>query len=225
MKLSDLRPASQYALDGRYNCLIYGAPGAGKTPLLATAPRPVFCAVERGMLSLRGSEVPTWEARTPSTLHEFADWAAGSSEAKNFDTFCIDSISEVALIMLDNAPKNNSDLRAAYGFMSDQTMKFFSKILDIKEKNIVFSAKQVVDEEGEAVRKKPSFPGQLLKTAIPHEVDCILHLGLATIPGVRDQVKALRSRESSHVMARDRSGRLQDFEPPNLTELFIKLRA
>jgi hypothetical protein len=225
MKASDLRPAGQFALDGRYNCLIYGAPGAGKTPLMATASTPVLCAVERGMLSMRGSNMPTWEARTIKTLHEFADWASSSAEAKNFETFCVDSISEVASIMLEAAPKSNSDLRAAYGFMSEQTMKFFSKLLDIKERNVVFAAKQVVDEEGESVRKKPSFPGQLLKTAIPHEVDCILYLGLAAIPGQPGPRKALRSKETPHILARDRSGRLAEFEQPDLAGLFNKLRA
>mgnify|MGYP001589050309 CR=1 FL=1 len=74
MQLNQLRPASQLAQRFGVKALAYGGPGTGKTPMINTAPRPVLCVVEPGMLSMRTSNVPAWEAYDCGKIDEFFKW-------------------------------------------------------------------------------------------------------------------------------------------------------
>lgn len=100
MQMSQLKPASQLARRYGVKSVVFGSPGSGKTPLINTAPRPVLLVTEPGMLSMRGSNVPAWEAYSPALITEFFEWFMKSREAANFDTLGIDSISNIAEIIL-----------------------------------------------------------------------------------------------------------------------------
>ena len=77
MQMKDLRPVSQLAQRFGAKCIAYGPPGAGKTPLIQTAPRPVLCAVEPGMLSMRNAHnVPAFEAHTAEKIDDFFKWVS-----------------------------------------------------------------------------------------------------------------------------------------------------
>ena len=47
-----------YGRDAGVKVLVYGAPGAGKTRLCATAPKPFILSAESGLLSLRKEKLP-----------------------------------------------------------------------------------------------------------------------------------------------------------------------
>lgn len=201
---------------------MYGGPGSGKTPLFNTAPRPVLCAVEPGLLSMRNSNIPTWEAYTRPKIDEFCKWLFESSEARNFDSVGFDSISQVAEIILTDEldPKKNKDGRAAYGKMSIAVMSIVNALYYLPQKHIYLIAKQGI-EEGTG-KKKPYFPGQDLNVKVPHMYDEILHLGLNTVPGQMNPVRSIRTMENFEITARDRSGMLAELEPPDLSALFAK---
>ena len=105
MQQSDLRPAKEFAQNFGVKALIYGPAGTGKTPLINTAPRPLLLACEPGLLSMRGSNVPTYPAYTAAKIDEFFKWFFGSTEVKNFDTIAVDSVSQMADIYLQEASK------------------------------------------------------------------------------------------------------------------------
>lgn len=222
MNVNQLQPASKLAQRFGVKCVLFGGPGSGKTPLLNSAPRPVLCVTEPGLLSMRNSSIPTWEAYTRDKILEFCDWLFRSPEAKNFDTVAFDSVSQIAeLILTDELnPKKNKDGRAAYGKMSIAVMEIANALYYLPNKHICLIAKQGT-EDGTGL-KKPFFPGQDLNVKIPHLYDEILHLGLNTVPGVNGPIKAIRTLQNFEVMARDRSGRLAELEPPDLTLLFNK---
>jgi len=222
MNLKSLKPASQ--LSGRFGvkALVYGPPGCGKTPVFNTAPRPVLMVVEPGMLSMRNSNVPSFEAYTYAAINEFCTWLFASAETKNFDTVGIDSISQLAEIILTHKLGINKDPRKAYGEMSREVMAIVNALYYMPQKHVYLIGKQTIIDEGGAMKRKPYFPGQDLNVKIPHMYDEILHMGLATIPGVAGQQMAFRTRESFDIMARDRSGMLNEYEQPDLTALFTK---
>ena len=85
ISLQDFKPAREFARSYGVKALIYGAAGTGKTPILNTAPRPVLLACETGLLSMRNSNIPTFQALGVSKIKEFFDWLEKSSEAKNLD--------------------------------------------------------------------------------------------------------------------------------------------
>jgi len=224
MKAKDLVPASSLAANMGVKAVIYGGPGMGKTPLLATAPNPVCMITEPGTLSLRGMDkLPCWEAFDVKRIEEFFDWLFKDNEAKKFDTICIDSVSQMAEIYLKDAKKSNKHGLKAYGDMAENVMKWLEPLYFMQgSQNVVLLSKQMIVESNGTAAKKPYFPGKELNVSVPHLFDLIMHLDIANVPGV-GQTKALRCQNSFDVVARDRSGSLNEFEPPDLTAIFNKI--
>lgn len=235
MQMSQLKPASQLARRYGVKSIVFGAPGCGKTPLINSAPRPVLLATEPGLLSMRGSNVPVWEAYTAPLIAEFFEWFFKSKEATNFDTLGIDSISNVAeIILADELVKQKHGMKA-YGNMSERVMKIANDLYYFPQKHIVMIAKQGTAENGRQtilqggeviyepiMQKRPFFPGKDLNVKIPHLFDNVLHLAEASIPGQPKPVSALRTKEIPEVFARNRLGNLNELEPPDLNGLFAK---
>jgi len=219
MNLADLRPASEFARAYGCKTVCYGPPGSAKTPLVNTAPKPIMLACEPGLLSMRGSNVPTYTAFDTKRIDEFFDWLTSSAEVKNFDTVCVDSISEMASIYLLDALKKNSHGMKAYGVMAENVEKQLRRLYFLPNKHTYLIAKQEIITETNY--KRPYMPGKYLPVSLPHMFDFILHLGVQNVPGM-GQVKAFRCVESFDVMARNRTGNLNEFEPPHLEQLFTK---
>lgn len=221
MKASDLKPARDFAVNFGVKSVVYGGPGAGKTPIINTCPRPVLLACEPGLLSMRNSNVPTWQAFTPEAVDEFFLWFFQSNEVKNFDTLAIDSTSEMADIYLQQAERSNKHGLAAYGEMARKVLKHLIPVYYTRYKHTYLIAKQEIISDGGFTIKRPYYPGKQLPTELPHKFDQILHLDIQNVPGV-GQVKAFRCRQSIDVTARDRTGNLAEFEPPDFTALVGK---
>lgn len=223
MNINQLKPASQLAQRFGVKCVVYGGPGAGKTPVVKTAPRPVMCVVEPGMLSMRDADhVLAWDAYTADRIDEFFKWFFGSNESKQFDTLAIDSISQLAEIILTQELNRCKDGRKAYGEMSRRVMDIVNNLYYYPQKHIYLIAKQTNSDENGVIVKRPFFPGQDLNVKIPHMYDEILHMGENLIPGVPKAVTCFRCIPAFNVTARDRSGRLYEFEPPDLSYIFAK---
>lgn len=236
MQASNLKPAGQLAQRFGVKALMYGQPGTGKTPMLNSAPRPVLLATEPGLLSMRGSQLPTWEAYNPAAIAEFFEWFFESNEVRNFDTLAIDSGSQLAEIILAEEQRKQKDGRKAYGEMSRRCMEYFDGLYFMPNKNIVLNCKQMKAEVGKQLVKadaggfvvemtyqaQPFFPGNDLNIKVPHRYDEILYVGKATVPGQPKEVVAIRTQGTTEILARDRSGRLAELEPPDLTALFAK---
>ncbi len=223
MNINQLKAASELAQRFGVKSLMYGGPGSGKTPLVMTAPRPVLCVCEPGMLTMRkATNVPAWEAYTPERIEEFFEWVTKSSEAKNFDTVCVDSVSQMAEIVTVAELKKNKDGRKAYGEMARYIMAKMNALYYMPNKHVYLIAKQGnFEEEGGTIRK-PYFPGKELNVQVPHMYDEVWHIGLNTIPGQPKPVVADRTVSTFGTFARDRSGQLEELEYPDLSTLFKK---
>jgi hypothetical protein len=221
MQIKDLRPASDFARCFGVKGLIYGPPGSSKTPTINTCPRPVMLACEPGMLSMRGSNVPTFQAFTATLIDDFFKWLFGSTETKNFDTVAIDSTSQMAEIYLAEAKKNNKHGLASYGEMAVNTLKQLETLYYLKEKHTYLIAKEQISEDNGIRIRRPYFPGQQLNVEIPHKYDCVLRLANHNVPSV-GTVKAFRCIGSLEETARNRTGTLDEFEFPDFTKLVLK---
>lgn len=236
MNLSDLKPASSLARRFGVKSVIFGGPGSGKTPLMNTAPAPVLLVTEPGMLSMRNSPIKHCRvATTYAEIVDFMKWLLKSPEAKQFQTLAVDSISNVAEIILAEETLKWKDGRKVYGAMSEKVMQICNELFYLPEKHIVLIAKQAVTENGRQtviqggevtyepiMQKRPFFPGKDLNVKIPHLFDNVMHLGEATVPGQPKPVRALRTKEITEVFARERSGLLAELEPPDLSAIFQK---
>lgn len=228
MNLRDLRPASEFAQIFGCKAIVYGPPGGGKTPIINTAPRPLLLACEPGLLSMRNSKVPTFLAPTADKIDEFFDWLFGSNEAQNFDTIAIDSASEMCETYLrdlqEGKSKGGNKMHGlqAYGEMAKKFLKHIDMLYYAKQKHTYIVAKQEIITAIQGPYKRPYYPGQQLPVAMPHKFDCILHLDVQNVPG-RGQVQAFRCIGSIDTMARNRTGTLAEFEPPDFSYIVGKV--
>lgn len=206
--------------------LVYGRAGAGKTTLIATAPAPFVISAENGLMSLRKYQIVGAEVHTYEEMKEVCDWLHGSAEAKQFATVAMDSVSEIAERILENEKASNKDPRKAYGETQDKVLSILRRFRDIPGKNIYFSAKQEAakDEVTGMVLNGPSMPGRQLGPALPYLFDEIFNLNIGKTPDGQE-FRYLRTRMDNQYDAKDRSGVLDTFEPPDLTRIFNKIIA
>jgi phage nucleotide-binding protein len=152
--------------------IVFGASGAGKTSLIKTLPNPVILSAEAGLLSINDAEIPYIEIRNVADLMEAYQWASTSAEANHFESVALDSISEVAEVVLANEKRKNKDARAAYGELQQTMMDVLRSFRDLNGKHVYMSAKmeKAQDEQGR-ILYSPSMPGSKLGQQIPYLVD------------------------------------------------------
>lgn len=229
MDIRDLKSAGDHAQNFGVKAIIYGPAGTGKTPLLNTAPRPVLLATEAGLLSMRGSAIPTYEAYTSQRIDEFFKWFFNSTETKNFDTLGIDSGSQIADIYLNAALQGTSKQgnkkhgMAAYGEMATNTMEHLRTLYYTRYKHVYMICKEEIADVDYQSLRRPYFPGKVLPIDVPHLYDFIIRLAkYNTIPGVAGEALAFQCNGNMNVLARNRTGNLSDYEPPNFGALVDK---
>lgn len=217
-----LKSTSSVHTDG-IKFVVYGMSGAGKTSLIPTLPNPIIISAESGLLSISGSDIPYIEVNSYETLMEAYQFVINSEEAKKFDSIAIDSISEIAEVILSHEKEINKDGRAAYGEMAVQVMEIMRSFRDIKGKHIYFSAKceKSQDETGRMLYA-PSMPGNKLSQQIPYLVDEVFALRVEKDVEGKSQ-RALMCDSDSSWLAKDRSGRLDMWEAPDLGAIITKL--
>lgn len=222
MNIRDLREAQEFARSYGVKSVVYGPPGTGKTPIINTAPRPVLLAVEPGLLSMRGSRVPTYVAPTWAKIKEFFDWWHGSNETKAFDTLGTDSISQICEVYLRDNPGKHSHGLKLYGAMAEAVGDILHKLYYQQNKHMYIIAKQEIEQtEAGAGKKRAYFPGNDLKVKTPHLFDAILHLDNHVVPGY-GMTRAFHCHSAADAVCRDRTGNLAEYEPPDLSALFAK---
>ena len=217
---------STSAIGHGIKALIYGRSGAGKTYMARTAPAPLILSAESGVLSLRDVSIPMIEIRTVDDLTEAYTWLTSSAEAQQFQTIYIDSVSEIAEVILSNAKKQVKDPRQAYGELIEKMTMTLRAYRDIQGKHVVMLAKQEShkDNVSQMTTFGPSMPGAKLSEQIPYLFDEVFRLGIGKLP-TGEEYRFLQTSPDLQYEAKDRSGSLEALEPPNLTHIFNKILA
>ena len=213
-----------YAANG-IKMLVHGQAGIGKTCLCASLPNPIIISVESGLLSLAGLDIPAIEVKTLDDLSEVYDWISGSEEARIYESVCLDSISEIAEIILSDEKGKEKDPRKAYGNMQDIMMDRIRSFRDLPGRNVYMSAKQErIQDENNRLLFGPSMPGQKLAQQLPYLFDEIFAYQI-----IKDQngvpQRILLTQPDGISQAKDRSGKLDMWEEPDLGKIINKIRS
>ena len=205
--------------------LVYGQAGAGKTSLIPTLPNPIVLSAEGGLLSIQDAELPYLEITTMAELQEAYKWLTESAEAAQFESVAIDSISEIAEVCLNYEKKVNKDPRAAYGAMQEQMADIIRVFRDLPAKHVYMSAKleKTQDEMGR-VLYAPSMPGNKTGQSLPYFFDEVLALRVEKDAEGNSQ-RALMCDSDGLWLAKDRSGKLESWEAPDLSMIIAKIGA
>jgi hypothetical protein len=220
IKLQSTREAARA---GGVKLLVYGQAGAGKTSMIRTLPSPVILSAEAGLLSLAGADLPFIEITNVGALREAYDWLASSAEAQQFQSVALDSISEIAEVILVAEKAAAKDPRQAYGAMQELLASIIRQFRDLPGRHVYMSAKleKATDEMGR-VLYAPSMPGNKTGQALPYFFDEVLALRVERDADGAPQ-RALMCHSDGLWQAKDRSGALDPWEVPDLGAIIRKI--
>lgn len=218
-----LKSSKDAALHG-VKALVYGPAGAGKTVLATTAPNPVIISAEAGLLSIRHKDVPVITVTSIEEVHEAYQFLMHSSEGKAFDTVCLDSLSEIGEVVLNDEKKKTRDPRQAYGALAEQASDLIRAFRDLPERHVYMTAKMSQEKDGltGALLYGPSMPGAKLGQSLGYFFDEVFCLRMEKDPEGELQ-RWLQTQPDLQHQAKDRSGALDLFESPDLSEIFSKI--
>lgn len=221
LKLTTTREAVQA---NGFKILVYGQAGAGKTVLSATTGgNPLIISAEAGLLSLRNTDFTVAEISSLTDLKEVYEYVAKSAEAAQYDWICLDSISEVAEVVLSTEKKDSKDPRQAYGALLEQMHDIIRAFRDLP-RNIYMSAKmeRAKDDESGRMIHSPSAPGAKLGQALPYFFDEVFALRVEK-NAQGEFERMLQTQPDYNYVAKDRSGVLDAFELPDLAHIAAKI--
>ena len=220
---------AQHALANGVKVCVYGNTAVGKTRLIATAPRPFILSVEGGTLSIAKQNIPGAIIKSLADLKEAYTWLISSPQAREFQTICLDSVSEMAEIFLAANLAVIKDGRAAYGEMQTEIAAQVRLFRDFPGKHVYFTAKAATKKQPDGTELyTASLPGQTASQSIPYPFDEFFYMGVAETPGKDGKMvkyNYLQTSRDSRCEAKDRSGALEFIERPDLTYIFNKIRA
>lgn len=220
--------------------LAYGESGIGKTTLCATAPKPVILSAESGLLTLSKKnleriygvgaqdityDIPVMQITSIADLDDAYRWFAESAHAVNFDTVCLDSVSEIGEQILNNAKRTVKDPRQAYGELIEKMETRIRQFRDLPRFNVYMAAKseKIKDEMTGNIMRGPSMPGSKLGQKLPYFFDEVFELCVNKDKDGKSY-RFLRTQPDVQAIAKDRSGALAEQEWPHLTYVFNKIR-
>jgi hypothetical protein len=186
-------------------------------------PSPIVLSAEGGLLSIQDANLPYIEISDMATLREAYTWLTESPEAQAYQSVALDSISEIAEVVLNTEKKATKDPRQAYGAMQEQMADIIRAFRDIPGRHIYMSAKleKTQDEMGR-VLYAPSMPGNKTGQSLPYFFDEMLALRVEKDSEGTTQ-RALMCDSDGLWLAKERSGKLDPWEPADLGHIIAKI--
>lgn len=207
--------------------LTFGGAGAGKTTLLSTclAYNPIILSAEAGLLSLSRQNIPFMEITTIAEFEEAYKWFAFSQESLQFGLIGVDSVSEIAEVLLAKLKATVKDPRQAYGDVVTDCVSMLRKLRDLPGRNIFVTAKmEFVKAEGGGMPKyQPMMPGSKLGSALPYLFDEVFYLGVSQPDSQGKTFRYLQTCQTADRDCKDRSGMLAAYEAADLGYILNKI--
>ncbi|MBT6049364.1 MAG: AAA family ATPase [Candidatus Scalindua sp.] len=203
--------------------MVYGEAGLGKTRLCATAPSPIIISAEAGLLSLKDYNIDVINVNSKKDVMDAYQFITSSADASKYHTICLDSVTEIAEVLLSEYKKEFKDPRQAYGTMHDDMTVLIRSFRDLPNFSVYFTAKQVTKEDAESgiTMNRPDAPGNNLKKDLPFFFDEVLALRVGQHEG--QEYRYLQTQPHMQWVGKDRSGKLDAQEAPDLTNIFTKI--
>ena len=204
--------------------LVYGPAGIGKTVLCATLPRNIIISAEAGLMSIADQNIDVIEIKSIKELGEAYDYINTDEMRAKYDNVSLDSITEIAEVLLSKLKAENKDPRAAYGQLADQMTKIIRKFRDIEHYNVYFSAKmsKATDDDTGITWHSPMMPGTTLRQGVSYFFDEVFVMRIGQTEQGTDY-RYLQTQPDYQYDAKDRSGKLKKIVKPDLSVIFKKI--
>ena len=197
------------------NLLLYGRSGIGKTCSLAYCPKPIILSAENGLLSLKSKAVPYIQIDDIEALRKAYTWLIKSDEGKQYQTICIDSISEVCdQAMTECKQRIGNDPAKLYPELRASVLPLLSAFKSMP-RHFVAIAHETTKQSQHDHLTAPSVTGNKLSDDLPYVFDVVLHY---TLDG--DGNRVVYTNADTGSVAKDRTGLLSP-EIPDIDERFL----
>lgn len=203
---------------------VYGFPGAGKTHLISTLPgKTLILSAEAGLLSLHGKmEADVAEVKSVDELREA--YRLLSTGTHDYQWVALDSFSEIAEVLLAAEKAATKDTRTAYGKVIEVGMQMGRAFRDLPI-GVYFACKAERQKDDATGRQSVaiSMPGARLAQGIPYLFDEVFHLFVDRDKETGETTRWLQCVGDARADCKDRSGRLDAYEPGNLSHVVRKI--
>jgi phage nucleotide-binding protein len=204
----------------RISSLIYGKSGSGKTTLASTLEgKTLVISAESGLLSLSDFEIDYVEITSIKELGDIVTKLEGGSEYQNI---FLDSLTEVAQILVSELQKKFPDRKDSFPLWQEYTVmirKIIKRFRDLSPYNVFITAldKVEVDELNNRF-VIPDMNGKIAAQVVQF-FDEVFYLVVN-----KDGERKLLTGSSEKVLVKDRSGKLEQYEPPVLKDIVAKIK-
>lgn len=206
---------------------LFGESGAGKTFQIASLDSPIIISAEKGLLTLQmlGVDIPYIEVHSFEELCEAYSYITAEENIGTWKTLVIDSVSEVAEVVLADNKKTSKDPRKAYSDMMDDVMDAIRGFMNIPGKDIVmiFKSGRIADADTGRTAYSPYTPSDKFAAKMPYLFDEVL--------AVRSQKDAdgniqryIQTVNDGNWNCKDRSGILEPYEVADLGAIIRKIK-
>ena len=204
------------------NILCYGQSGTGKTTLCSTVENVIILSAEGGLLSLPDG-IPYLEISSFQDLSDAYKWLTEDEEGKAFDVVALDSITEIAEVVLSAEKEKVKDARQAYMQLGETMANLIRSFRDLpKDVYFIAKAEKVQDENGKLLWS-PAMPGAKLAASLPYHFDEVLALRVEKDENGKG-VRMIQTGADGTWSAKDRSGKLNEWEEPSLGDIIKKIK-
>lgn len=203
---------------------VYGGAGVGKTSLIRTIPgKTLILSAESGLLSIADVDADVVEVTSLEDVREAYTYLAKSEH--DYQWVALDSFSEICEVLLAEEKAKTKDPRQAYGQVIETGTALARAFRDLPL-GVYFSAKaeRQKDESTGRISTVLSMPGAKLGNAIPYLFDEVFHLFAAADKETGVVERWLQTRGDGRAEAKDRSGKLDQYEPADLSHVVAKIR-
>lgn len=210
----------------KVKAIIYADSGMGKTTLLGTLPESetLIVSAESGLLCLNDKDVAVVEINRWGDLQEVYKNISKNPEWAHFKYVGIDSLTELADMListLENSPEFRDPKMALkmWGEFSKRMTATIRAFRDL-DKTVIFTALPEDILDNGAVIKKPFIKGKAVQKMLASYFDEVFYLSVNATTEERE----LQTQASTSVLAKDRSGKLNNYEEANLMTIINKIR-
>lgn len=221
-----IKSAKDVASSG-FIALVVGESGIGKTSLVKTLPNPentLIVSAESGLLCIAGSDIDVVEVRNYEQLREAILFLIEGKDDFKYENIYIDSLTEMATIVLDHAkseyPNDNQTLRM-YGHYNELMTKIIKTFRDLPDRNVIFTCLNALKTDGLETVETFLLDGSKIKDNLKGWFDLVLKYDIMEHEGTKHRV-LITDTEINH-LAKDRSGKLDKYEKPDLASIMEKI--
>lgn len=221
--------------------LVYGKSGIGKTTLATTTPDPkktCIISLENGLRSISDSDLAVYDCTVDANgkelerkvRHEKFLYALNlfqSEEIKSkYNYLVIDSLTEIAQNLVEKLKSTYPDKKDAmklWGDYNDAMLNIVKSIRDLRSYVIIVTALDRVEVDDFQRRFHGVDIAGKIANRLPAFFDEVFYYENLEVEGKKERV--LITSAGDNYLAKDRSGKLDQIEKPNLTMIINKIIA